>query len=401
MGIVVALIVVFIASVIIARASDAFEAASDYLGRNLTAGVKGATINAIGSSIPELFTTFIFLVVLKDAEGFAGGIGTTAGSAIFNGMIIPAVVGMVVIFNRIASGVEVSRSVILRDGISLILCEFFLIILLSESALTWVHGVVLMLLYVAYVGVLLMSMRRNKRKSASIEQEREIEETEDDLIENESPNLLFSLLTFKWLDLHRIVLRNKELKGSSAWLLLILSTVLMGVACHWLVESCIWLGSSTYYFLGVEFHGLNLPIYFLSVIIASAATSLPDTILSLKDAKKGNYNDAISNALGSNIFDICFALGFPLFIFTVVNGPLTLSAKVIEEVSELRILLLILTIVSFFIFYIGRKFGLIKSMMLLVMYLFFVLYILGDTLGWEFVGSIKGVLFDINAFLNS
>lgn len=401
MGIVVALIVVFIASVIIARASDAFEAASDYLGRNLTAGVKGATINAIGSSMPELFTTFIFLVVLKDAEGFAGGIGTTAGSAIFNGMIIPAVVGMVVIFNRIASGVEVSRSVILRDGISLILCEFFLIILLSESALTWVHGIVLMLLYVAYVGVLLMSMRRNKRKSASIEQEREIEEIEDDINENESPKLLFSLLTFKWLDLHRIVLRNKELKGSSAWLLLILSTVLMGVACHWLVESCIWLGSSTYYFLGVEFHGLNLPIYFLSVIIASAATSLPDTILSLKDAKKGNYNDAISNALGSNIFDICFALGFPLFIFTVVNGPLTLSAKVIEEVSELRILLLILTVVSFFIFYIGRKFGLIKSMMLLVMYLFFVLYILGDTLGWEFVGSIKAVLFDINAFLNS
>lgn len=401
MGIVVALIVVFIASVIIARASDAFEAASDYLGRNLTAGVKGATINAIGSSMPELFTTFIFLVVLKDAEGFAGSIGTTAGSAIFNGMIIPAVVGMVVIFNRIASGIEVSRSVILRDGISLILCEFFLIILLSESALTWVHGVVLMLLYVAYVGVLLMSMRRNKRKSANIEQEREIEEIEDDINENESPKLLFSLLTFKWLDLHRIVLSNRELKGSSAWLLLILSTVLMGVACHWLVESCIWLGSSTYYFLGVEFHGLNLPIYFLSVIIASAATSLPDTILSLKDAKKGNYNDAISNALGSNIFDICFALGFPLFIFTVVNGPLTLSAKVIEEVSELRILLLILTVVSFFIFYIGRKFGLIKSMMLLVMYLFFVLYILGDTLGWEFVGSIKGVLFDINAFLNS
>ena len=43
------------------------------------------------------------------------------------------------------------------------------------------------------------------------------------------------------------------------------------------------------------------------VIIAAAATSVPDTILSIKDARKGNYNDAISNALGSNIFDICFA----------------------------------------------------------------------------------------------
>ena len=26
---------------------------------------------------------------------------------------------------------------------------------------------------------------------------------------------------------------------------------------------------------------------------------------------KGDYDDAIANAIGSNIFDICFALGFP------------------------------------------------------------------------------------------
>jgi len=78
--------------IIIWRASDGFEAASEYLGRNLTDGVRGATINAIGSSMPELFTTFWFLFGMMDRDGFAGGIGTTAGSAIFNGMIIPAVV---------------------------------------------------------------------------------------------------------------------------------------------------------------------------------------------------------------------------------------------------------------------------------------------------------------------
>ena len=33
---------------------------------------------------------------------------------------------------------------------------------------------------------------------------------------------------------------------------------------------------------------------------------------------QGQYDDAISNALGSNIFDICFALGFPLFLFTLI-----------------------------------------------------------------------------------
>ena len=78
---------ILISCLIIWRACDGFEAASEYIGRNLSDGVRGATINAIGSSIPELLTTMFFLLILHDKDGFAGGIGTTAGSAIFNGMI--------------------------------------------------------------------------------------------------------------------------------------------------------------------------------------------------------------------------------------------------------------------------------------------------------------------------
>ena len=69
---------------------------------------------------------------------------------------------------------------------------------------------------------------------------------------------------------------------------------------------------------------------FVALNLASAASSFPDTIISIKDAKKGNYDDAISNALGSNIFDVCFALGFPLFIFTLINGPIVMSEDIID-----------------------------------------------------------------------
>ena len=65
MGLLLATLVIVFACIVIARASDGFEAAADYLGRNLNEGIKGATINAIGSSLPELLTTFFFLVVLK------------------------------------------------------------------------------------------------------------------------------------------------------------------------------------------------------------------------------------------------------------------------------------------------------------------------------------------------
>ena len=151
MTILIYLLLIVLCCIVIWRASDGFETASEYLGRNLSEGVRGATINAIGSSMPELFTTLFFLFVLTDSENFAGGIGTTAGSAIFNGMIIPAAVISVVLFTGIATQVTVSRKVILRDGLALILCEFVLILLISGDALLPWHGLALMMLYGAYL----------------------------------------------------------------------------------------------------------------------------------------------------------------------------------------------------------------------------------------------------------
>ena len=104
-----ALFAITLAMLIIWRSSDGFEVASEYLGRNLTDGVRGATINAVGSSIPELFTTLFSLMLLGEVDNFAFGIGTTAGSAIFNGMIIPAVAIIAVLGYGIAQKVNVSK----------------------------------------------------------------------------------------------------------------------------------------------------------------------------------------------------------------------------------------------------------------------------------------------------
>ena len=162
-----ALFAITLAMLIIWRSSDGFEVASGYLGRNLTDGVRGATINAVGSSIPELFTTLFSLMLLGEVDNFAFGIGTTAGSAIFNGMIIPAVVIIAVIGYGIANKVNVSRKVILRDGIGLIIAELILIYMVSGNHLTWWHGLGLMSTYVVYVAYMFMTMQ----KKASQDQE--------------------------------------------------------------------------------------------------------------------------------------------------------------------------------------------------------------------------------------
>lgn len=275
------------------KISDKFENATNYLGRNMGEGVKGATFNAIGSSLPELLTTFIFLFILKDAEGFANGLATTAGSGIFNSLVIP---GMVIF--AVSVPFSVSRKVVLRDGIALIIAEVILIFLLGTHMLTWMHGLGLMILYLMYF--LYLSRNFDTGVGPSPEEEQDL---------------------------------YQELNGWNPWALLVATTVAMGGACYVLCEAVIHVAEAA-----------NVATYFVSVILAAAATSVPDTFISIRDAKKGNYEDSVANAFGSNIFDITFSLGLPVFLFCLIHGDIPIPEALAWTLQELRIALLILTV---------------------------------------------------------
>jgi Ca2+/Na+ antiporter len=388
MGILIPLFLVIICCIIIWRASDGFTAASDYIGRNLSEGVRGATINAIGSSLPEVFTSFFFLFYLKDVDGFSGGIGTTAGSAIFNGMIIPAFVILVVTLTGIASKIEVSQKVITRDGFSLIIAEFLFIIIISGSSLNWWHGLFLMIIYFIYLFYMLKSMKKPKVKAHE----------PDFYVHDARKSTWYYILT---LDLEPIILGKKRMTDATAWPLLIISTISIAFTCLILVQACEWIGSAEYTipFVGT-YEGLNIPIMFVAVILASAASSVPDTIISMNDARKGNYDDAISNALGSNIFDICFALGFPLFLYTIIHGPIIMHQETIDQSSELRMLLLLLTILAFLVFISRKVISSIQAYILLSIYGFFTLYVIGRGADHPFANNIAEFLRSIVAALN-
>lgn len=79
----VALAIMIMACIFIAKACDGFEVAADYLGRNLNDGVKGMSINAIAGSIPEFMTTVFFLSFADSSTlgiNFAASTGGDAGS---------------------------------------------------------------------------------------------------------------------------------------------------------------------------------------------------------------------------------------------------------------------------------------------------------------------------------
>ncbi len=382
MGILIPLVLITICCVVIWRAGDGFMTASEYVGRNLSEGVRGATINAIASSMPEVFTSLFFLFILQDASGFSGGIGTTAGSAIFNGMVIPAVAILAVISMGLTKKITVSQKVLRRDGIALILAELVFLVLISGSALYWYHGLILMLVYVVYIFYMFGTM--SKKEKDEFLEESDSEEAEVDF-SDEKINYFKAFFT---LDLEKLFIGKAKINDGKAWSLLITSTVAIALVCYFLVLACEWIGADTYEIAGFSFEGLDIPVMFVALILAAAASSFPDTIISMKDARRGQYDDAISNALGSNIFDVCFALGFPLFIFTIINGPIHMPPDIVNLSTELRFLLWLLTIVAVLIFTTSKHMGKGKAILLLSIYVLFVVYIVGRGSGSPVAQSI-------------
>ena len=346
------------------------------------------------------------MVLENNGEGFAGGIGATAGSAVFNSMIIPALVILVAIQTKGVKSITVSRNVILRDGITLILCELVLIVMISGEKLYWWHGFLLMALYVGYVLYMLDPWKW--RKSSKIEADETPEEEPEQEVKPEPEQAadidgedntdiplptLERLKAFFILDLEKAI-AGHQLNQTKARTLLVIATLIIAAACWFLVDACDKLG-------GI----LGFQTYFIAIIIAAAATSVPDTIISIRSATKNsengeqsteNYNDAISNALGSNIFDICFALGFPLFVYTLfIESPILLytndpiGSTVGDDVSELRIILLGLTVMAFLIYIIGKQMTKFKAFLLLLTYFAFLLYILGKANGSEWAKVIS------------
>ena len=247
--------------------------------------------------------------------------------------------------------VKVSRKVILRDGLSLLACEVGLIWILTGNTLDWLDGLLLILMYACYV-IILFGTMDNK----------EFTEHEDYDDEPEEKGRLKGLIT---LNIRRLWMGDRYINTGSAWCLFLLSTAVIGGACYILVESCYTLGEV-----------LQIPTYFVAVILAAAATSVPDTIISIKDARNGNYDDAVANALGSNIFDICVCLGLPLLVYCLMTGDtITLSAADTGSVAELRVLLLGLTGAVFLIMLFSSVLAGGASILMFSLYISFVVYI--------------------------
>lgn len=378
----IALLTVVVASVVIMFACESFEEATDHLGRAMPAGIKGATLNAVASSLPELITTFILLFFYRDVDGLSGGIATVAGSAVFNAVIIPCLCIFAVTVRgvRMADGsrqpvpyIQIQRSTILRDGLFFIAAEILLIVFLGDATMAWWMGAAMMALYLVYFGVLMRQYRAGRIDPAEDTGEDDDSAAEDD--DGAPRSRLRALLTF---DFFALLFPDRPVSDRTAWIVLAAATTTISVACWGLSWAVVEIADI-----------LGVPLYFTTVIIAAAATSVPDTVISVKDAIDGDYDDAIANALGSNIFDICVALGLPLMLYGLVYGDVSLSPDTggSADVQELRVVLLLVSGLLMGIFLWGDRIGRKKAWGLLGLYGLWTAYVVlrGVQRHWELI----------------
>lgn len=284
------------------------------VGHRLPPGVTGATINAIGSSLPEFFTSFLFFFILHESSsGMSAALGTVVGSAIFNILIIPAVVITILINKR--HNLKIQKKMILRDGFILIITQILLLIFISDGKLNTLEAIILLAVYIIYV--------------------------------------IFLLNSQKWKEKNSKITGKKMLKG---WRNLIIGCLIAGTASWMCVEACELLSMAKWDTWWTQVFGLNqLPglgvfewgtIAMLALLLAAAASSIPDLFISIIDAKKGKMADALSNPLGSNIFDLCIAFSVPLGLYTIFNEQITLTNDInlLQEIKHFMQLMIVITI---------------------------------------------------------
>jgi cation:H+ antiporter len=251
----------------------------------------------------------------------------------------------------------------------------FVAVVVHAETLRWWHGALLTAPYLIYLVYLFITHKKVLSKDGSFDY-------------NPTDGQIH-WADIGMINLEKFVLRGKMIRVTNAWILLVVSILVMVLGTWMLVHGT--------HLLGEE---LGIPLLFVAVVLSAAASSIPDTMISIRDAKKGNYEDAFSNALGSNIFDISFALGFPLLIYTLVNGSIAMEADIVASSSDLWLVLFLITGFTILIFTIGKYLTTFKTLLLILLYMIFLVFVVIDfRYNIDFVGAVNEIIKEaINSF---
>lgn len=318
MGLLINLALLLIGFVFLIKGADIFvDGASDTARKfRVPKMLIGLTIVSFGTSAPEL------AVSIQSILSGKGDIllGNVVGSNVLNILLILGLASLVgtLRVNTATVKKEIPVLVLITLAFAALLSDK--IFGLAENVFTRQDGIVLLLFFCIFI-YYLIGMARKK-------------DTNEEENKDEKPVKLIKALLMIVIGLFGIVLGSDfVVKGASE------------IAATFGVSQRI-----------------------ISLTIVALGTSLPELVTSVIATKKGEYDIAIGNIVGSNIFNIGIVAGLPVAIFGGVGGG---AFSYIDIIA-----LIISAVVLFFFARHGGRIGYKKGIIFLLMFVAYYGYVM-------------------------
>ena len=244
------LILLALGFILLVKGADLFVDGSSSVAKllKIPSVIIGLTIVSIGTSLPEASVS-----ITASLEGqYDLSIANVVGSNIFN---LLGVVGAAAVICPFA----VDRMIMKRDFPISIGITGILMFMLRDSKLSILESGILLLLFIAYLTILVISAIKNREEA-----------TEDYKILSPLKSIIYIIL------------------GGAA--------IILG--------GKLTVNSATFFATA-----LKMSPMLIGLTVVAVGTSLPELVTSVVAAKKGESEIALGNVVGSNIFNILFILG--------------------------------------------------------------------------------------------
>lgn len=314
----------------------------------LPSDVAGATLMAVGSSAPELFTALF--AVFRSGGHEDVGAGTIVGSAIFNILVI---IGASASFKR----AKLTWQPVIRDTLFYVITILMLLAVFWDGKVVFIEALGFVAAYGLYVALVIFWKKILPYKDVD-----PIEVLDEGKGKNAFAKISKQIIS--------IVIPDPIKKPNAYWMTFFMSILALAGLSYILVEAAVGIGDILH---------INPTIIALTVL--AAGTSIPDLLSSIIVAKQGRGDMAVSNAVGSNVFDILFGLGFPWLLLFLIKGESQIPVGRDNLLSS--VLLLFATVVAILFILVTRNWtiGRKSGILLIFLYVGYVVYIISSTLG--------------------
>ena len=303
---------------ILVKASDIFVEAASSLAIKLRVPktLIALTIAAFGTCVPELFISFNSIA----EHNYDITLANVIGSCVVNILLI---VGVATIINPITLKEKIVKNEL--PLLTIISGVFFILMNdrlfgRKENGLSRQDAVILICAFICFLIYLVFAYIHNKPKPRG-----------------RPPKAKYKL--------------------GKAIILIIVSLIAIAIASDMVVDNAVIVAEK-----------LGISQKFIAMTAIVIGTSLPELVMTITAAKKGEFELAVGNIIGTNIFNICIVLGLPTLIF----GGFSSSAF-----NFIDMLAVIIAAASYYIFgYSNKKLSRAEGVMMVSIFAVYYIYVI-------------------------